>query len=398
MTVFIDSLGFGLVYPVFSSLILTPEQSFLPIETSMAMRGFLFGMLVSAFCVGQFFGGPILGSLSDRLGRKKVIIASLWLAAIAYLLAGLGIIVHSITLLFVGRLLSGWGASNWSIAQSIIVDQSSAEEKPKNFGLLGMAWGTGFVIGPFMGGKLSDPGINGGVGLSSAFWVAAFLCIFNALFLSRRLQETLPANRLAKWSLMAGVGHLKLAFTTPHLRAIFAVMFIFCLGWGFFTEFSPIFLMRRLHFSLGEIANFYAWIGLWIALCQGVLIRPFLKRFSPEVLLPSALIGMGVVLPLMLLLQDSWFLFALLPFLAFFESLIFPSAATLVSNLSSKEAQGEVFGIHNSVQWAAIGFVPLFSGSIVAQFPHLPITLAMVMMCFAAFLFLRNFKARAVLS
>ncbi|MES2121150.1 MAG: MFS transporter, partial [Chlamydiota bacterium] len=166
MTVFIDSLGFGLVYPIFSSLILTPEQSILPTETSVAIRGLLFGMLVSAFCVGQFFGGPILGALSDRLGRKKILIASLWLAVIAYLLAGLGIVIHSIALLFVGRLLSGWGASNWSIAQSIIVDQSSVEEKSKNFGLLGMAWGTGFVIGPFMGGKLSDPAINGGIGLS----------------------------------------------------------------------------------------------------------------------------------------------------------------------------------------------------------------------------------------
>lgn len=396
ITVFIDSLGFGLVYPIFSPLILSLEQSFLPLETSVATRGFLFGLLVSAFCIGQFFGGPVLGALSDRKGRKRILIASLWLSVVAYLLAGMGVILESIALLLLGRLLSGWGASNWSIAQSIIADQSGEEEKAKNFGLLGMAWGTGFVIGPFMGGQLSNPAVNGGIGLSTAFWVAAALCFLNVLLLRKSLEDAPPANRNAKLSLGAGFAHLKKAFTTPKLRSVFSVMFIFCLGWGIFTEFAPIFLIRHMHFELNEIANFYAWIGLWIALSQGIFIRPFVKRLSPEQLLPSALIGMAVVLPLLLLVHEPWPLFALLPFVAFFESLIFPSAATIVSTLSSKENQGEIFGIHNSVQWAAIGFVPLFSGAIVAQFPHLPITTAMTMMALSALLFLKTYKSRSL--
>lgn len=392
LTVFIDSLCFGLVFPIFSALIMNPEQSILPADTSISMRGWLYGLLISAFCLGQFFCGPVLGALSDRLGRKKVLLATLWICFGTCLLAGVGILAQSVILILIARLFHGGAAANWSIAQSIIVDNSTEEEKAKNFGLLGMAWGTGFVIGPFAGGILTAPDFIFNGALVTPFWFAAGLCLINIVMLVKYLEESLPVNRLAKVSLMAGIHHLKKAFTTPKLRSIFLMMFIFCLGWGFFTEFSPVFLIRHLGYELGEVANFYAWIGLWIAICQGILIRPFLKRFSPEVLLPCALVGLAIVLPLMLVVHETWTLFAILPFLAFFDSLIFPTASTLVSNLSDKDAQGEVLGIHNSIQWAAIGFAPLFTGSAVALIPHLPITVACVAMLIAAVVFLRAFK------
>ncbi len=392
MTVFIDSLGFGLAFPIFSALIMNPELSILWGDTSLSMRGWIFGLLISSFCLGQFFGGPVLGALSDRKGRKKILLATLLLAVIAYSLIGVGILVKNVWLILGARLISGWAAANWSIAQSIIVDRSSDEEKTKNFGLLGMAWGTGFIIGPFLGGKLSDPQFSLGGDLATPFWVASALCLINFVLLLWRLEESLPRNLMAKVNWAAGFEHLKKAFTTPKLRGIFTVMFIFSLGWGFFTEFCPVFLMEHLGLELGEIANFFAWVGLWIAICQGLLIRPFLNRFPPQVLLPCALLGMALVMPWMLFIHEAWMLFALLPALAFFESMIFPAASTLVSNLSSKEAQGEVLGIHNSIQWAAIGFIPLFSGSAVAIFPHLPITVAVATMLGAFIVFLRVFK------
>lgn len=392
LTVFIDSLCFGLVLPIFSALIMNPEQSILPADTSLSMRGWLYGLLISAFCIGQFFGGPVLGTLSDRLGRKKILLYTLWGGVATCALAGIGILAQSVLLLLIARLLHGGAAANWSIAQSIIVDRSTEEEKAKNFGLLGMAWGTGFIIGPYVGGVFTDPNFIFGGSLTIPFWFAGGLTLINILLLRKRLEESLPSNRFAKVSWTAGIEQLKKAFTTPKLRSIFLMMFIFCLGWGFFTEFSPVFLIRHLNYSLGQIANFYAWIGLWIAISQGLLIRPLLKRFAPHILLPCALIGLALVLPLMLFVHETWTLYCLMPFLAFFDSLIFPTASTLVSNLSAKEAQGEVLGIHNSLQWAAIGFAPLFSGSAVALIPHLPITVACVAMLIAAAVFLKAFR------
>ncbi|MBI2809617.1 MAG: MFS transporter [Candidatus Melainabacteria bacterium] len=394
LTVFIDSLGFGLALPIFSPLIMSPEQSILAFETSLSMRGWIFGLLISAFCVGQFFGGPILGALSDRMGRKKILFISLGIAALTYIVGGVGILEGSVTLLLLARLFSGCAQSNWTIAQSIIVDLSTEEEKTKNFGLLGMAWGSGFVIGPFLGGHLSNPSLIPGADLATPFWIASGLSVLNIFLLMGRLDESLPKNQFAKVSWLAGIEHLKKAFTTPKLRSVFAMMFVFSFGWGFFTEFCPIFLIQHLNYDLGDIANFFAYVGLWVALGQGLLIRPFLKRFTPQFLLPASLLGMAIVLPMMLLVNEAWGVFLILPFLSFFESMIFPNASTLVSNLSDKEAQGEVLGIHNSVQWAAIGFAPLFTGSAVALIPHLPITVAMGAMLVALFIFLKAFKKK----
>lgn len=390
ITVFIDSLGFGLAFPIFSALIINPETSVLPVETSLSMRGWIFGLLISSFCVGQFFGGPILGALSDRKGRKKILLSTLLLSFATYALVSLGIVVQSVLLILLARLVGGWAGANWTIAQSIIVDKSTDEEKPKNFGLLGMAWGSGFVIGPFLGGKLAV------FGLTTPFLIAAVLCLSNFFLLLWSLEETLPSNLFAKISLLEGVQHLKKAFTTPKLRSLFIVMFIFNFGWGFFTEFSPIFLIEKFHFSLNNVAHVFAWVGLWIALSQGLLIRPFVKRFAAHTILPFALGAMAISMGVMLCVKEGWGVFAILPIVAFFDSLIGPTASTLVSNLSAKEAQGEILGIHNSIQWAAIGFAPLFSGSLVAMYPHLPVTVATVSLGIAMLIFLKvYFQQRA---
>jgi DHA1 family tetracycline resistance protein-like MFS transporter len=382
LTIFIDSLGFGLAFPILSTLIME-EGGILPPEVSLATRGFIFGCLVSSFCLGQFFGGPILGALSDQKGRRRVLLATLWLAVFCYVVAALSIQWKSLSLLFLSRLSAGVSGGNYAIAQSIVVDCSSDAEKAKNFGLLGMAWGGGFIIGPFLGGKLSDPSLLPWFDLSFPFWFAALLCACNIALVLWKVEETLASVRKVKWSVWMGVNHLKAAFQHPVLRGLFAVMFIFSLGWGFFIEFCPLFLLRHLHCRLGEIANFYAYVGIWIALCQGLFIRPFLKRFAPYRLLSLALVGVGTTLSLLLLIDDLQMLMVVIPFVAFADSLIFPTSSAIISNLSPKEAQGEILGINTSLQWAAIGICPLFSGSLVALYPHLPIGVASVCMIIA---------------
>lgn len=372
ITVFIDSLGFGLVFPIFSPLIVGNETGFFAPEVSLATRGLLFGMLVSTYCVGLFFGGPFLGALSDRKGRKKILVASLFVALVGYLLAYGGVLWKSAVLLFFARFLNGLAAGNYGVVQSIVADTSSEKERGKNFGLIGMAWGSGFIIGPFLGGKWAA------FGYEVPFIAAAAACVVNLSLLVWKLKETLVVKQLSKLSL--GLSQIKKAFQPGPVRGIFAVMFIFSLGWGFFTEFSPIFLMRRLDFSLDWIANYYAWVGIWIALCQGWLIRSLIKKFAPEFLLRWALLGMGLILPVMLLCGSVLGIFALLPFVAFAESFISPTSTTIISNLSPKDQQGEMLGIHNSVQSAAIGLSPLFSGSLVALYPHLPATVGSLCM------------------
>lgn len=380
--VFIDSLGFGIVFPIFFPLVVNNEGGFFTSEATLAFRGFLFGLLVSTFCIGQFFGSPLLGALSDRKGRKKVLIFSVWLGFIGYIIAALGIFFRNLTTIFLARLLCGLSAGNYGVAQSAIADISDIKEKTKNFGLIGMAWGVGFIIGPFLGGKSVR------YGYTIPFLIAAVFCFTNLLLLKFHMKETISHISTVKSHFFSGIIRFHKAFKNSDLRGIFIVMFVCCLGWGFFTEFSPVFLSRRMGFSIEQIANFYAWMGLWIAICQGILIRPFLKRYSPQLLLSVALIGLGSILPVMLLLNGIIGLFWLIPLVSFAEALIFPTSATIVSNLAPPEMQGEIMGIQNSVQWAAIAISPMFSGSFVALYPHLSVTVCSICMVLAFFFFL----------
>lgn len=381
-TVFIDSIGFGLVFPIYSPLIINNDSGIFSPEVSLAARGLIFGLLIGVYSLGQFFGGPLLGALSDRYGRKKILLISMAVASVSYLFGAFGILVASVSILFVARLLAGVSAGSFSVAQSGVSDMSTKENKIKNFSLVGMAFWTGFVIGPFIGGRLAA------YGMMIPFFTASLLCVFNCLLIQSKLKDTALPKAETKICFWQGIHQIYRAFTIPGLRGLFAVMFVFCLGWGFFTEFSPIFLIRRLGFQVEQIANFYAWVGLWIALCQGILIRPLLKWFSPPSLMRFGLIFMALTLPVMLFLNQNSYLFWLIPLIAIAQAMVFPAAATLVSNQGAKESQGEVMGIHNSVQWAAIAVPPLFSGSFVALYPHLPITVGSGCMLIAFFIFL----------
>lgn len=389
-TVFMDSLGFGLAFPIFTPMIVNNEGGMFGPEVSLAARGLFFGLLVSAFCVGQFFGGPILGSLSDRIGRKKVLVGTMWLAFVGYLLASMGVVFQSVWILGLARLAGGIAAGNFAVAQSAVADMSSKEDKTKNFGLVGMAYWTGFVIGPYIGGKLAP------YGFVAPFMAACALCLSCALLLVFLLKESLVKLSSGKIRFLQGIFQIRKAFTIPNLRGIFLVMFIFCLGWGFFTEFSPIFLMRRVGFNVGQVANYYAWVGLWIAVCQGILTRFVSKWVLPQHLLRIGLVLLGAVLPAMLFMRGLVGLFWLVPCIAFAQALVFPAAATLVSNSAGSDVQGEMMGIHNSVQSAAIAIPPLFTGPFVALYPHLPITVGSGCMLVAFLIFLKIFSTKEV--
>lgn len=390
-TVFIDSLGFGFVFPLFPPLIMG-ENSFLSANTSTSMRGLILGLLISIFCMGQFFGGPLWGALSDRKGRKKILCITVVISAISYILGAVSLAIGSLVLLMLARLITGTAAGNFAIAQSIMADSSAGTERAKNFGLVGMAWGLGFIVGPYIGGELAHAGSSQEVCYSLPFWCAAGLCGVNFILAACFLRETVTQVRKTPFTFLGSIRDLKKAFVHPILRGIFIVSFIFSLGWGFFTEFSSLFLMDRFSFNAREIGHFYAYAGCWVALCQGVLIRPFIKRFAPQQILKGAFLALGILLLTFLTSYSPSILLITVPLIVLPEALIYPNAAMIVSSLSSAEEQGEMLGIHNSVQWAAIGLIPFFSGSLVALYPHLPITIASCTMFIAFVTFLFFFK------
>jgi len=151
-------------------------------------------------------------------------------------------------------------------------------------------------------------------------------------------------------------------------------------------------LMDRFSFGAREIGNFYAYAGIWIAVCQGLLIRPLVKKFAPAQLLRMALLFMGVNLLLFMGSKEVWILFIATPLISLPEALIYPNIAALISSLSNKDEQGEMLGLHNSVQWSSIGILPLFSGALVANYPLMPIIFSSATLFIALFVFQFYYK------
>ena len=231
--VFLDLLGVGIAIPVVASLFLSTD-GILP-GVSFARRAILLGFLIASYPLAQFFGAPLLGGLSDRVGRKKILFLALVGTFIGYVIFAIGIIEQSIALLFISRIVDGFTGGNISIALSAIADISDEKSKARNFGLMGMTFGLGFILGPYIGGKLSDPSLLSWFNYSTPFWFAAILTVVNMILMLRLFPETTTVRIHKKLSLFTGFENITKAFKFTNLRTLFIVVFLLALGFpGFF--------------------------------------------------------------------------------------------------------------------------------------------------------------------
>lgn len=367
LVIFIDLVGVGLVYPLFSTMLFDGNSPLLPAATSYEMRGLWLGILLSLMPLTQFFSAPIWGALSDSKGRKKPLLISLGVGLCGYLVALGGIVLGNFFLLLSSRIIIGFGAGNTSIVQATIADLSSPADKAKNFGLYSMALGTGFTLGPFFGGGLAK------WGYFFPFLFATIIVGLNIVFAFIFFKETNRNLFKRKLSWTVGFNNLKKAFRFKELRTILVCYFIHCFGWTFFFEFLPVYLMQRFQVSPSGLGMFYGLFGAFYALSTGVLIRPLVRRLKPETLFFGGNFLTAFVILSFLLLPTSFWLWPISFLLAYFVGFVSPTATALVSNHAPDEVQGEALGVLSSVNAAGIVLSSLFSGSFVGAYPSVSI-------------------------
>jgi MFS transporter, DHA1 family, tetracycline resistance protein len=373
LTVFLDVVGLGIIIPILSIVFIDRNQSILPAETSDATRQILYGFLVAAYPAAQFFGASILGAMSDRYGRKKLLMLSIAGTVIGYLLFGTGIVIHSTALLFVSRIFAGFTGGNISIAQSAIADTSTPSSKAKDFGLMGMMFGLGFILGPFIGGKLSDPDLVSWFTLSTPFWFATALSTVNVILLGLLFRETLHTRVQTPITALTGLRNFIRAFSLPSLRAVFVMSFLFSVGFTFFTQFFNVFLIERYGFDQGDIGNVFGLFGVCMALTQGFIVRPVSRILKPAQVLKISILVQSALLPLILLAGKPSTLYMIIPFISLFQGLSFVNMTALVSDETGQESQGEGLGLNQSVQSMGQLFPPVIAGFVAAVQPNLPI-------------------------
>ncbi|MBR9680424.1 MAG: MFS transporter [Candidatus Altiarchaeota archaeon] len=384
---FLDVLGIGIVIPI---LPLVFFETNILLGASIATKTLVLGLLISSYSLAQFFGAPILGGLSDKHGRKKILSLSVFGTFIGYLVFAAGLWYTNIILLFLGRIIDGFTGGNLSVVRSIIADISSGEDKVKNFGFIGMAFGVGFILGPFVGGKLANPSF--GFDFSTPFIFAAILALVNFFFIQIKLPETLKEKSNIKITLFTGIKNISRAMKMESLRTTFIALFLFIFGWSMFTQFFQVYMYGKFNYTTDQIGNLFGYIGLWIAFTQGILIRPISKKFKPKEAIKIFLPISATMLLFLLIPTKSFYLYMIMPLISMSNGILQPNFSALISNLSDKKSQGEILGIQQSVFSLAQAIPPIIAGYVTSLNIHMPTILASLFIFLGWLYVLKNYQ------
>ncbi|WP_119306104.1 TCR/Tet family MFS transporter [Cohaesibacter haloalkalitolerans] len=335
ITVFLDAMGIGLIMPVMPDLLQHLTHATL---SDAAVYG---GYLSFVYAAMQFFMGPTLGNLSDRFGRRPVMLVSLAFMGINYLIMGFA---GSLVLLFIARLLSGITGATHTCALAFVADISKPEEKTRNFGLVSAGFGLGFIAGPVIGGLTAE------ISVVAPFFFAAGLTVLNLLYGYFIFPETLePENRRPfEWRRANPIGTLIQATKTPGIVLFFAAFFFFHLATQIYPTVFPFFTREVFGWSSLQTGISLGIYGFFYALVQVFLIRLMLNWFEEKTV---AFIGISIEalgMLAFLFITKGWVLMAGLPVIAI-GAVGMAALQGLVSNRVPANAQGELQGGISSI-------------------------------------------------
>ena len=271
-TVFIDLVGFGIVIPVLP---------FYAEGTIFNATPRMVGLLFASYSIMQLIFSPILGNLSDKYGRRPVLLLSIIGTGIGFLVLGLA---QTLLMLFIGRILDGITGGNISTAQAYIADITTKENRAKGMGMIGAAFGLGFILGPAIGGILS------GWGIQVPFFFAAALCFANAFLLYFTLPETVTADHPAKNRAAGGrsLRQILASLKQPRLSFVLVIYFLFVVAFSIMTTSFSLYTMFRFGYDAQHTGYLFAYVGVIAVIIQGGLIGRLVKRFGE---LPLVVVG-----------------------------------------------------------------------------------------------------------
>ncbi len=345
VTVFVDMVGYGIVIPL------------LPFYAREYSPGaVLVGILGSLYAAMQFFGGPALGGLSDRVGRRPVLLFCLFGASMAYLLLGLA---TTLPMLVVAVLLAGGASATLATAQAYIADSTGPEDRAKGLGLIGAAFGLGLITGPAAGGLLSLHS------LSAPAFAAAAVAFSNVLFGFFVLPESLPKDQRTKTPLIRlnPASQLRGVLSLESIRPLLLVVFLLNLSFaGLLTNF-PLFSNVRFGWDATANAFFFAFVGMCAVLTQGVLIGQLQPRLGERRLVLGGLFLMAANLMLMSVLPYGLLLYPVVGMLAVGAGLAIPSVTALISHRVPGDSQGRLMGGVQAILSLTLILGPLIAGA-----------------------------------
>ncbi len=354
VTILIDCIGFGVIIPVLPNLI--RELSGEPIANASEIGG----LLLVAYAIAQFLFAPIVGGLSDKFGRRPILLISLFGLGIDYIFLSFA---PSLTWLFVGRIIAGITGASFTTAMAYIADISTPEKKAQNFGMVGVAFGIGFIIGPMIGGLFSNMGIR------VPFMISAGLALLNWLYGYFILPESLAKEnrRSFSWKRANPIGSLLSVSKYPAIIGLITALLLLYISshavqsnWGFYV-------IEKFKWNSEMIGYSLSLVGLAVAIVQGGLIRIVIPKIGSK---NAIILGLSLYI-----IGFTCFAFApnglmmmifILPYCL--AGIGNPAMQTIISNQVPSNAQGEIQGIVTSMQSLGAIIGPFLMAYIFAYF------------------------------
>ncbi|MDQ3100103.1 MAG: MFS transporter [Bacteroidota bacterium] len=332
LTVFIDLLGFGLVIPI------------LPIYAmELGASAFEVGLIAAVYALMNFVFSPFWGTISDRVGRRPVIAWTVFITAISFL-----ILAHAETLalLFIARILAGIGSANIAASQAYITDSTPVEGRAKALGMIGAAFGLGFIFGPPVGGFIKE-----NFGMAWVGYSAMALSIIDLLLILFFLPESLkvkdPTAKIQLKPITQTINALKRA----DIRDLFLTSFIYITAFSMMQITVALLWEEHYHLSEAQVGYMFAFIGFVSAIVQGTLIGPLTKRFGEQRLLIYGCMLMGIGLGSIPFVPEEHFIplaFFPLVLLSLANGCLMPNITSLLSRSANDREQGQVLGMNQS--------------------------------------------------
>lgn len=361
ITVALDMVGIGLIIPSLPDIM----RRF--VQDGQAVSEY-YGYFISLYALMQFVASPLLGAMSDRFGRRPLLLVSLFIAGLDYLVMAFA---PNLTILFIGRVISGLTGANITVAMAYIADVSTDENRSKNFGMIGAAFGLGFVIGPAIGGLL------GHMGPQYPFVIAALLNLLNFAFGLFVLPESLPkeSRRTIDFKKTNPLSALKMAFSVPDLFALICVYFLFQLAGQTHPSIWTLYTESRYGWSTLEVGMSLAVIGILSAISQGWLTGILVPKFGEKRIVLWSSLGFFVAFALFGFATQGWMMYAILVFSSVFWASQ-PALQALITKGTPANQQGELQGSLVSLVSLSAILNPLIVTQLFAYFfnhPTMPI-------------------------
>ncbi len=395
MAILIDALGWGIAFPVLDPVIIKNSAHMLNISTSLASRNFLYELALSIYCIFMFLMSPILGSLSDKYGRRIILIISMFGNFVGFLISAISILFHSYTILLIGRSIAGATAGSLPIAQAGIMDISPNELKASRLGLVILGNVVGFALGPAIGGFFMDKSLFGNhISLQTPFYVSAAMGLIGTLLLLF-FKETFVGDKNIKIHLFTSFSNIYQAFNNRKTFHYCIVLLFFLFGWGLCFTTIPVLLTERLQWLGSSVGFFITYIGTIFAIVMLFILPKITAKFPLNKVVLVALIMLficNLIFPMIHHSTLPW-LFILL---ATSVPVIYVGVVTLLSMQVSEQQQGQIMGVTGSIFALTWSIGPLLGGYVLRAGLTMPYILAGVFFLFAIIIWLAGIFSRHI--